>query len=242
MYEISGGGGNWNPWTTYWNGAYVSHLDEATAAAARVGGGGESVVSVPVRSDGLSEPFGSRLDALLAAFGGRVWINNGYRSVDEQTALWEASDKSGVMVGSPTGSKHTMGMAADLGWDNDATINEVHAVAADYGLWFPMSWENWHIEPIGSRDGTYMAANESSIRTGWNPTDILGSIGNLNPINAVGTISDRIGSVFSYHNMIRMAQFVAGAILVMFGLWALLNKRVTAQVAQVGSIAEALPL
>jgi hypothetical protein len=140
------------------------------------------------------------------------------------------------MVGSPDGSKHVKGMAADLGWDSDATIQEVHAVAADYGLWFPMSYENWHIEPIGSRDGTYVEASSSGIskvKAG------LPSVPNIPDwLNPIGGLS----KVFTYHNMIRIGQFVAGAILVMFGLYALLKKPLVANVANVASVTEALPL
>ncbi|MEU1604145.1 transglycosylase SLT domain-containing protein [Micromonospora matsumotoense] len=38
-YSISSGGSNWQPWSTYNNGAYASYLSAAQAAVARLGGG-----------------------------------------------------------------------------------------------------------------------------------------------------------------------------------------------------------
>lgn len=173
------------------------------------------------RADGLSEPFGSRLDALLAAFGGRVWINSGFRSIEEQTALWEASDKSGIMVAAPGSSFHNKGMAADLGFDSDQTIQEVHAVASQYGLWFPMDYENWHIEPIGSRDGTYVEASGKSI------SGLKGGINIPNPLGAISGVDDlvkKVGSLFNFDTMFRIGQFLAGAVLVLFGLGVLFKR------------------
>ncbi|WP_198348118.1 transglycosylase SLT domain-containing protein [Plantactinospora sp. KBS50] len=39
-YSISSGGSNWQPWSTYNNGAYASYLSAAQAAVNRLGGGG----------------------------------------------------------------------------------------------------------------------------------------------------------------------------------------------------------
>ncbi|WP_328341528.1 hypothetical protein [Micromonospora sp. NBC_00421] len=38
-YSISSGGSNWQPWSTYKNGAYAGYLSAAQAAVARLGGG-----------------------------------------------------------------------------------------------------------------------------------------------------------------------------------------------------------
>lgn len=40
-YSISSGGGNWQPWSTYNNGAYAGYLSAAQAAVARLGGTGD---------------------------------------------------------------------------------------------------------------------------------------------------------------------------------------------------------
>lgn len=106
--------------------------------------------------DGLDEEFARRLRALIEASGGRIHIGSGYRSVEEQQALWDASAQDGVWVAAPGKSNHNWGVAADLGFDGDAEA-WAHENAPRYGLVFPMSWEPWHIEPIGVREGTYQS-------------------------------------------------------------------------------------
>lgn len=54
----------------------------------------------------------------------------------------------------PGGSNHQRGLAADLYFPDDAARQWAHDHAADYGLTFPMSWEPWHVELAGARDGT----------------------------------------------------------------------------------------
>lgn len=244
MFQISGGGSNWNPWTTFFEGTYRKFLDEATEAAARAtgetDGGTAGGTTYAPRPDNLSEPFGSRLDALLAAFGGRVWINSGYRSIEEQTILWENSDKSGIMVGAPGSSKHNFGMAADLGWDTDATIAEVHAVARDYGLWFPMDYENWHIEPIGSRDGTYVeevTAEGKVVGSGVKGIKGLPIPGIGNPIEPILDTVNKVTGWFSFKNVLRIGQFFAGSILFLFGLGVLLRKPALTVIGDVKGLA-----
>lgn len=97
--------------------------------------------------EGLNPAFRMRLMAMVAASGGRITITSGYRSVEEQTALWNKSDKTGKMVAPPGRSNHNRGIAADLGGD----LGLAHKLAPQYGLYFPMSYEPWHIEPVGSR-------------------------------------------------------------------------------------------
>jgi len=87
-------------------------------------------------------------------------LTSGYRSPEVQARLFEASDKSGKMVAAPGKSKHQHGTAADLygfglgGKDSvsETTRNWVHQNAKAHGLYFPMSYEPWHIQLAG--DGT----------------------------------------------------------------------------------------
>ena len=109
--------------------------------------------------------FATALDNLIAASGGRIWITSGDRDIDLQRKLWE--DKlaeyglppdtdpddpraagARAMVAPPGKSNHNRGIAADLGGD----LGLAHRLAPQFGLWLPMDWEEWHIEPLGSRD------------------------------------------------------------------------------------------
>lgn len=54
----------------------------------------------------------------------------------------------------PGRSNHQHGLAADLSYGSQGDIDWVHANAARFGLHFPLGNENWHVEVMGSRDGT----------------------------------------------------------------------------------------
>jgi hypothetical protein len=105
-------------------------------------------------SGGLVPNFDTALNKLIAASGGRVQMRSGYRSVEEQTRLWnDALKKYGSpeaarkWVAPPGKSNHNRGLAADLSGD----LKWAHANAPKFGLYFPMEWEPWHIELNGSR-------------------------------------------------------------------------------------------
>lgn len=103
---------------------------------------------------GLDKDFDSRLQALIRDSGGKVSIGSGYRSYDEQARLY-ARYKAGVKGQAPAAppgkSNHNHGLAADLKYADKATKAWVHANAAKYGLYFPMSYEPWHIEPLRTK-------------------------------------------------------------------------------------------
>ena len=104
--------------------------------------------------DGLEEDFRRRLEALVAASGGKVTIRSGYRSVEEQQRLWDNAVKkygspeaARKWVAPPGKSNHNKGFAVDLGGD----LRLAAQLAPQFGLYFPMKHEPWHIEPVGSR-------------------------------------------------------------------------------------------
>jgi D-alanyl-D-alanine carboxypeptidase len=105
----------------------------------------------------LDPRFAQSLQALIAANGG-ITPFSGFRSIERQRQMFEASDKSGHMVAAPGHSQHNFGRAVDLRFADDAAREFAHANAAKYGLNFPMSWEPWHIEPIGARSGPHSSA------------------------------------------------------------------------------------
>lgn len=107
---------------------------------------------------GLDPRFWGALEQMYAAAPPEVraelGLNSAYRSIERQQQLWDASDKSGKMVAPPGKSKHNHGLAADLyGFGlskgpkvSDATRAWVHSNAGQYGLYFPMDYEPWHIQ------------------------------------------------------------------------------------------------
>ena len=106
--------------------------------------------------DGMNGEYASRLQQFIAASGGRNTITSGYRSPERQAQLWANALKeygdpeiADNWVARPGKSNHGKGIAADLGFANAAAREWAHANAAKFGLVFPMSWEPWHIEPIG---------------------------------------------------------------------------------------------
>lgn len=113
--------------------------------------------------------FNSALQKLIAASGGKISITSGKRSTERQAQLWEQALKkygsesaARKWVAPPRGyrlsdgsiaqgSRHEMGLAADLKYADDAIRRWAHENARQYGLHFPLGNEPWHIEPIGSR-------------------------------------------------------------------------------------------
>jgi hypothetical protein len=93
----------------------------------------------------LNPAFHHQLDRLAAAAraaGHHIAVMSGFRSHAHQWALWRGPHRAGF-VARPGHSRHESGLAADLTGD----LGWVHQHAREYGLHFPMSWENWHIEP-----------------------------------------------------------------------------------------------
>jgi tape measure domain-containing protein len=96
---------------------------------------------------GLTPDFLAKLAAWNDATGGRYRVNSGFRSIERQRQLWEASDRSGRMVARPGSSRHNFGTAADLA---PGTTPAHRALARRFGLYFPMSYEPWHIQLLGA--------------------------------------------------------------------------------------------
>lgn len=135
-----------------------------TSARARLLGRAASAGKGADHVDGLESSFATNLLAMFedapANIREGLQIGSGFRSIERQRQLWEASDKTGKWVGRPGRSLHNHGKAVDI-WYNGARLDKapahvrewVHANAGNYGLRFPMSWEAWHIEPFNARGG-----------------------------------------------------------------------------------------
>jgi len=103
---------------------------------------------------GLNPAFDGPLQEFLKASGGKVRVKSGYRSPERSDQLYAAdlakygkahADK---FVGKGGHSNHNFGLAADLDFGPGGRA-WAHTNAAKFGLHFPMSWENWHVEKIG---------------------------------------------------------------------------------------------
>lgn len=127
--------------------------------------------------DGMDAGFGNKLAALIQAappgIAEKLGIYSGARSVERQTELWnEALKKYGSVaaarqwvapppgVAGSKGSNHNHGTAADLSYNGQSLKNAppevvdwLHSHAKDFGLKFPLSNENWHIEDDSTRGG-----------------------------------------------------------------------------------------
>lgn len=104
----------------------------------------------------LSSVFAQKTANMIAAAkeaGINLGIASGYRSHEEQAYLYTKSDKTGHMVAAPGHSNHESGKAIDLEFNHNAqAVQWAHEHAQEFGLHFPMSWENWHIEEIKGKE------------------------------------------------------------------------------------------
>lgn len=121
---------------------------------------------------GLDATFARQLDQFIAASPG-ISIYSAFRTPQKQAKLWDAAlDKYGSpeaarkWVAPPGRSFHGRGEAADLRFTGQGALDWAHENAGRYGLTFPLSNENWHIEPAGLRGpGGRPAAFPSNVAT-----------------------------------------------------------------------------
>jgi len=129
--------------------------------------------------DNLDEAFATNLATMIQdappSIRDGLGITSGHRSREHQERLFAASDRSGRMVARPGRSNHEVradgtAKAVDLNWNGrrldkapKEVVDWVHKNAGNYGMYFPMSWEKWHIEPVGSR-GDSAAGPGATIR------------------------------------------------------------------------------
>jgi hypothetical protein len=115
----------------------------------------------------MDPEFQLRLANLIAAappeFRDHLGLFSGYRDPGHQQRLFnQAVQKYGSEAAArkwvAKKSEHTAGFAADLAYNGNSlakapknVVNWLIANAANYGLRFPLSNENWHIEPVEAR-------------------------------------------------------------------------------------------
>lgn len=124
-------------------------------------------VSGATRTDsfsGMHDDFRVALEDMFAAapesIRASLNVSSGFRSNERQAQLWaEALEKYGSAaearkwVAPPGSSQHNHGNAADLRFASDEARAWMHENAAEFGLSFPLSNENWHIELATARGG-----------------------------------------------------------------------------------------
>lgn len=137
----------------------VANVDNSASYLANFAVGGAK------RSDsftGMNKNFSSALAQMIksapAEIRNQLKLTSGFRSVKKQGQLWESALKkygsvaeARKWVAPPGKSQHNHGNAGDLKFGNDAARKWVHANAGKFGLEFPLSNENWHIELSGAR-------------------------------------------------------------------------------------------
>lgn len=92
-----------------------------------------------------------------------VRVVSSYRSVEQQTYLWEQALKkygnataARKWVAPPGKSRHNFGKAIDIYmYRNGKQIpqKEFDEIVKLAGMYRPMSWEGWHIEPLSTKAG-----------------------------------------------------------------------------------------
>jgi hypothetical protein len=109
-----------------------------------------------VDASGLDPRLARAVRELLAAARGSVRVVSGWRSPEQQAALWaEALIKHGSpeaaddWVAPPGSSMHEKGLAVDVGGDVELAAALVGRLGLP--LWRPLAHEPWHFELTGSR-------------------------------------------------------------------------------------------
>jgi hypothetical protein len=171
-----------------------------TPGSARVGGIGSDAVAGG-KITGLNDNFRSGLGQMIEdakAAGFDIDVNSGFRSVERQQELWDAALKkygspeaARKWVAPPGRSMHNYGMAADLGYNTPGAADWAHQNAGKYGLNFPLSNENWHVEPIGARAEAAGRSLQSMAEAAKGTAQATAGLG-----NGFGDLSQRVAQAF----------------------------------------------
>jgi len=85
-------------------------------------------------------------------------VSSGFRSPERQAQLWQdalakygSPEAARKWVAPPGSSQHNHGNAADLKYLSPTALDWAHKNAGQFGLAFPLSNENWHVELAGAR-------------------------------------------------------------------------------------------
>lgn len=100
-------------------------------------------------TQGLKSTFVEKLASLRAAMpaGLSFRVGSGFRTYAQQAALHAQKPR---LAARPGRSNHERGLAGDLKFSSRESARWIHRNSRKYGLRFPMSYEPWHIEPVGA--------------------------------------------------------------------------------------------
>lgn len=119
-------------------------------------GNAEPTQAIEQSDDEFVARIAAMIDALPDHLKGTVRIRSAWRSEEEQAWLYDRYQNHGGNLAAPPGrSNHNHGLAMDLEFTTDAARRWAHENAERFGLTFPIESEDWHIEPLGLRDGTF---------------------------------------------------------------------------------------
>lgn len=118
----------------------------------------------PDAMSGLMPEFNTALQGMFAAappeIQGNLRVTSAFRSPEVQAKLWQdalakygSPEEARKWVAPPGKSQHNHGNAADLKYLSPEAQAWAHDNASKYGLSFPLSNENWHIELATARGG-----------------------------------------------------------------------------------------
>jgi D-alanyl-D-alanine carboxypeptidase len=128
------------------------------------GGFGIGGAKAATGAAGLQPEFAKNLERLMAAVPpelGRLRVGSGYRTQEEQAALYAQKP---WLAAPPGKSPHERGTAADLEGP-EAALAWARQHAGEYNTRFPMlggpghKYEPWHIEPMGAGGGKSITNN-----------------------------------------------------------------------------------
>lgn len=117
---------------------------------------------------GLNGDFLKRLKAWSAYVGQPFVVGSGYRSMEEQKVLydrWMRRVPGQARAAKPGSSNHNFGLAADGPHWADKHPEK-------FGLVYPMSFEPWHVEPIGAKGQRGAGGGAGSVTDGGDGADL----------------------------------------------------------------------
>lgn len=122
--------------------------------------------------EGLDPTLRAIVNKIIAESGGRVTVVSGFRTREEQQALYDAyRNGTGNLAAKPGSSRHEHGFAVDFGGD----LALAAQLARKYGLSNTVAGEPWHFSLGGEEGGHTARYSEYDLgeNTASNPQDVL---------------------------------------------------------------------
>lgn len=132
------------------------------------------------KTKGMTYTMALAVTKLLRAARGRIWIVSGFRTYDQQSALYQKYlNGTGNLAAKPGTSRHESGNAVDFGGDR----NLLKTLAPKFGLKNTVPSEWWHYSVGGEEGGGHAHGNPAA-------TAGAGGGGGVTVNPAVGQVAD----------------------------------------------------